>query len=218
MKAHGRFTMNMILTFISAGLLLGGCVQSQKTPETVLTSPEHHVINGYKLLDKGMISDAEREFQIALQYDPNLSSALRGMGYVDGVKQSFDPAFEDMERAVSQAHTKLDKALAYVGLIRLNTMRREEDWLSQAENYFSLALSEVKDLPEAYYYMGVAYVEARRFVQAENAFRKVLEIKKTFVMEAEEQLKKVQNNLRWEPKLGHEKRYAFSGKIPKENL
>ena len=66
--------------------------------------------------------------------------------------------------------------------------------------------------------MGVAYVEARRFVQAENAFRKVLEIKKTFVMEAEEQLKKVQNNLRWEPELGHEKRYAFSGKIPKENL
>lgn len=210
MKTHIRFTMNMTITMISALLLSGGCVQDQKRPETVLTSPEHHVINGYKLLDKGMINDADREFQIALQYDPKLSSALRGVGYVDGIKRSFDPAFEAMERAVSEAHTKLDKAMAYVGLIRLNTMRGEEGWLSQAEKYFSLALSEVKDLPDAYYYMGVAYLEARRFVQAENSFRKVLEIKKTFVTEAEEQLKKVQNNLRREPDLDNEKRLAFS--------
>ena len=78
----------------------------------------------------------------------------------------------------------------------------------KAEKNFSLALDEVKELPEAYYYMGVAYVQARRFVQAENSFRKVLEIKKTFVTEAEEQLKKVQNNLRREPDLGNEKRLA----------
>lgn len=210
MKAKGRFTMNMTITLISVGLLVGGCGQGQKTTETVLTSPEHHVINGYKLLDKGMINDAEREFRLALQYDPNLSSALRGMGYVDGIKRSFDLAFEAMEQAASQAHTSHDKALAYVGLIRLNTMRGEEGWLLQAEKYFSLALAEVKDLPEAYYYMGVAYVEARQFVQAENSFRKVVEIKKTFVPEAEEQLKKVQNNLRREPDSGNEKRLAVS--------
>lgn len=208
MKVHGRFTLNITITLISAGLLLGGCAQGQKTPETVLTSPELHVVNGYKLLDKGMISDAEREFQLALKYDPTLSSALRGMGYVQGIMQSFDLAFESMEKAVSQAKTKRDKALAYVGFIRLNTIREEEGWLSQAEKNFSLALDEVKELPEAYYYMGVAYVQARRFVQAENSFRKVLEIKKTFVTEAEEQLKKVQNNLRREPDLGNEKRLA----------
>lgn len=218
MKAKGRFVMNITITLISAGLLLVGCVQSQKTPETVLTSPQHHVINGYKLLDKGMINDAEREFKIALQYDPDLSSALRGMGYVNGIKRSFDPAFAAMERAVSQAHTKQDKALAYVGLIRLNTMRREEGWISQAENCFSLALSEVEDLPEAYYYMGVAYLEARRFVQAENSFRKVLEIKKTFVPEAEEQLKKVQNNLRRETDPENDKKLAFTDKRSKEYL
>lgn len=218
MKAKGRFRMNITIILISAGLFLGGCVQSQKRPETVLTSPEHHVINGYKLLDKGMTDDAEREFIIALHYDPDLSSALRGMGYVDGIKRSFEPAFEAMERAVLQAHTKHDKAMAYVGLIRLNTMRGEEGWLSQAEEYFSLALSEVNDLPEAYYYMGVAYLEARRFVQAENSFRKVLEIKKAFVPEAEEQLKKVQNNLRREPDSENEGRFAASGKRSKENL
>ncbi len=92
-----------VITIISIGLLLGGCVEGTKPPETILDSPEHHVVNGYKLLEKGMINDAEREFQLAFQYDPNLSSALRGMGFVYGIKKSFDPAFKSMERAATRA-------------------------------------------------------------------------------------------------------------------
>jgi tetratricopeptide (TPR) repeat protein len=114
-----------------------------------------------------------------------------------------------MERAAIHAKNKHDKALAYVGTIRLHTMQRGEGWLKQAEKYFSRALAEVKAFPEAYYYMGVAYTEGHRFVQAENSFRKVLEINETFVMEAQEQLKKVQNNLRRVPESEHEKRLAL---------
>jgi tetratricopeptide (TPR) repeat protein len=210
MKAYSRFRNSMtVITIISIGLLLGGCVEGTKPPETILDSPEHHVVNGYKLIEKGMINDAEREFQVALQYDPNLSSALRGMGFVYGIKKSFDPAFKSMERAAAHAKRKQDKALAYVGAIRLYTIKRGEGWLKQAEKYFSLALAEVKDFPEAYYYMGVAYTVDHRFVQAENSFRKVLEINETFVMEAQEQLKKVQNNLRRVPESEYEKRLAL---------
>ena len=114
-----------------------------------------------------------------------------------------------MRRASSYAREGRDRALTYVGFIRLNTMRGEEGWLEQAEKYFSLALTEVKDLPEAYYYMGVAYTASHLFVQAENSFRKVLEINDTFVMEAEEQLRKVQNNLRNVPDSEFEKRIAM---------
>ena len=210
MKAYSRFANSMtVITIISIGWLLGGCVEGTKPPETILDSPEHHVFNGYKLIEKGMINDAEREFQVALQYDPNLSSALRGMGFVYGIKKSFDPAFKSMERAAAHAKRKQDKALAYVGAIRLHTIKRGEGWLKQSERYFSLALAEVKDFPEAYYYMGVAYTVDHRFVQAENSFRKVLEINETFVMEAQEQLKKVQNNLRRVPESEYEKRLAL---------
>jgi tetratricopeptide (TPR) repeat protein len=197
------------IAIISIGLLLGGCVEGKKPPETILDSPQHHVDNGYKLIDKGRINDAEREFKLALQYDRNFSSALRGMGFIYGIKRSFDPAFKSMESAAAHAKEKRDKALAYVGMIRLHTIRGEEGWLKQTEKYFSLALAEVKDLPEAYYYMGVAYTVDHRFVQAENSFRKVLEINETFIMEAQEQLKKVQNNLRRVPESGHEKRLAL---------
>lgn len=210
MKEFSRFRNSMtVITIISIGWLLGGCIEGAKPAETILDSPEHHVFNGYKLIEKGMINDAEREFQLALQYDPNLSSALRGMGFVYGIKKSFDRAFKSMERAATQAKEKRDKALAYVGAIRLHTMQRGEGWLKPSEKYFSLALAEVKEFPEAYYYMGVAYTVGHRFVQAENSFRKVLEINETFVMEAQEQLKKVQNNLRRVPELEHEKRLAL---------
>ena len=210
MKEYIRLSYSMtIITIISIGLLPGGCVEAPKPPETILDSPEHHVVNGYKLLEKGMSNDAKREFQLALQYDPKISSAHRGMGFVYGIKGSFDPAFQSMEKAVAQAENKRNKALAYVGLIRLHTKKRGEGWLTQSEKYFSQALAEVKDLPEAYYYMGVAYTESHLFVQAENSFRKVLEINKSFVMEAEEQLRKVQNNLRRVPDSENEKRIAM---------
>jgi tetratricopeptide (TPR) repeat protein len=197
------------ITIISIGLFVSGCVEAQRPPETILDSPEHHVVNGYKLIEKSMINDAEREFQQALQYDPNFSSALRGMGYVYGIKKSFDSAFKSMESAAVHAKEKQDKALAYVGAIRLHTMKRGEGWLKQSEKYFSLAIAEVKDFPDAYYYIGMAYTTGHRFVQAENSFRKVVEINETFVMEAQEQLKKVQNNLRRVPESENTKRLAL---------
>lgn len=210
MKTYIRFVYSVtLITIILIGLSMGGCVEGQKPPETLLGSPEHHVVNGYKLMEKGMTNDAEREFQLALQHDPNLSSALRGMGFIFGIKGSFAAAIGYMEKAVAHAKNKRDKALAYVGFIRLHTMERGEGWIEQAEKNFSMALEEVKDLPEAYYYMGVAYTMDQRFVQAENAFRKVVEINEGFVMEAREQLKKVQNNLRRVPQSDHEKRLAM---------
>ena len=211
MKAYIQFRYSMtIITIIAFGLLMGGCVQAPKTPETVLDSPEHHVVNGYKLMEKGMTNDAEREFRIALQHDPSLSPALRGMGFVYGIKGSYDPAFKSMEKAVANSRDNRNKALAYVGFIRLHTMQRGAGWLKQAEKNFSLALAEVEDFPEAYYYIGVAYTVDKRFVQAENSFRKVVEINQTFVMEAQEQLKKVQNNLRRVPESEKAKRLALN--------
>ena len=213
MNPYIRFVYSVtLMPIILIGLSMGGCVEGQKSPETILDSPEHHVVNGYKLMEKGMTNDAEREFQLALQQDPNLSPALRGMGFIFGIQESFDPAFKSMEKAVAHAKNNRNKALAYVGFIRLYTMERGEGWIEQAEKYFSMALAEVKDLPEAYYYMGLAYTMDQRFVQAESAFRKVVEINEGFVMEAREQLKKVQNNLRRVPPSDHEKRLALGAR------
>jgi len=180
------------ITTVILGLFLFGCSQKASQMETVLDSPEHHVVSGFMFIKKDMLNDAQREFEHALQYDPSLSAALRGIGLVYGLKKEFKPAFDSMAFAVLYAKTEQEKALAYVGYIRLHRMRGEKGWLGEAEKNFSQATSLVNELPEAYYYLGIAYKAGYRYAEAKSSFKKVLEINKTLVTEAEEQLKDIQ--------------------------
>ena len=173
-------------------LFLIGCAPRPRQPETIFGSPEHHVNNGLKLMKKERVDDAQREFERALQLDPEYSPAHRGMGFVFGMKKDFGPAFESMRRAGRHAKKIEDKAMVHVGFIRLNTMKKDKGWLGEAERSFSLARSALKDLPDAYYYMGIAYKYGYQFVKSEKTFGKVLEINKAFVLETEEQLKILQ--------------------------
>jgi len=180
-----------IITVI-LGLFLIGCSQKATQMEALLDSPEHHVVSGFIFIKKNMLNDAQREFEHALQYDPRFSAALRGIGLVYGLKKRFKPAFDSMAVAVLYAKTEQEKALAYVGYIRLHRMRGEKGWLGEAEKNFTLATSLVNDLPEAYYYLGIAYKAGYRYAEAKSAFKKVLEINKNLVTEAEEQLRDIQ--------------------------
>lgn len=185
-------TLKTTIVTIIISLFLVGCSQKALQMETLLDSPEHHVVNGLMFIKKGMLNDAQREFEHALQNDPKYSPALRGMALVHGLKKDFKPAFDSMDVAALYAKTDQDKALVYVGFIRLHTMRGEEGWLGEAENNFFSATSLIDDLPEAYYYMGIAYKAGNRYAEAKSSFEKVLEINKSFVVEAREQLKNIQ--------------------------
>ena len=94
-----------------------------------------------------------------------------------------------MRRARDTAKTKEEKALAYVGFMRLYTQEQGDQWLDRVKARFSDALQYQKDLPEAYYYMGIAYKKANQSSEAEVAFKQVLKINKGLVMESEDELK-----------------------------
>jgi Tfp pilus assembly protein PilF len=158
-------------------------------PESVLDTPEHHVSSGFKLLKKNYLFHAKREFELALQLDPEYSDAHRGLGLVRGSEKQFEPAFESMRRARDTAKTKRQIALAYVGFMRLHTMEQGDHWLDKVTARFSDTLQQQKDLPEAYFYMGIAYKEANRPSEAVTAFKKVLEINNGLVTESENELK-----------------------------
>ena len=180
------------IVMVLISLFLVGCLKKPVQMETILDSPEHHVASGFLLIKKDMLNDAEREFVSALQDDPKYSPALRGRGLVCALRKEFKPAFEFMTDAGLYAEQKQEKALAHVGFIRLYTMRGGEGWLMEAEKNFYLAISLVKNLPDAYYYLGIAYKSNKKYAEAASSFKKVLEINKTFVMEAEEKLQNLQ--------------------------
>jgi hypothetical protein len=92
-------------------------------------------------------------------------------------------------------------------------MKRDADWLSLVEKYFDLATLTVKDLPEAYYYMGIAYNDSYRLADSKEAFKKVVVINGSFTKEAEEQLELVRKIEQAKPRSEVARRVAFLARI-----
>ena len=199
-------------------LILGGCAKRPRPPESLLGTPEHHGFSGFKLIKKERLDDARREFEIALELDPKYLPAYRGIGLVYGKKKQFDSAFESMRLARDYATKREDKALAIVGFMRLRIMKKDEGWIAEVENNFNLASSIMKDLPEAFYFMGIAYKEGYQFTDAKKALQRVLEINRGLTMEADMQLKILQKIELARPESEFGKRISLMDRITRADV
>jgi len=205
-----------IMGIITVVLLIGNCAPRAITPIHTLGTPEHHIQSGMRLLEKGRLTDAEREFELAIEFDRSYAAAYRGLAIVLGYRGNFKEAFQYMEKAEVLAKGKQEKALVYVGFMRLHTQQKAQGWLEQVESYFREAMQMLRGLPEMpdpYYHMGIAYKEAFLFSNAAGAFKKVLEINKTLMSEADEQLATVQKIERAMPATLTGKRIALLEKV-----
>jgi tetratricopeptide (TPR) repeat protein len=160
-------------------------------PFRELDVPEQRVFNGFAFLRKERPVDAQIEFERALDLRPNYSPAYRGLGLVRGMQQDFSPAFEAMSRAEQYAENDLDRALAEVGMMGLYRMEKRQGWLAEAERRFDRALAMAHEPSEAYHELGLAYKEAYRLDDAKKAFTKVLDINKTLLNEAREEIETI---------------------------
>jgi len=183
-----RFFIRTLAASFLAFLFVPGCSQTPRTPEGILDTPAHHVSSGFKFLEKDYDVDAQREFTLALQLDPYYSAAHRGLGLVYAKEHKFESAFDAMRKARDDASSGEQKALAYVGFMRLYTMQKNAGWLERVEERFKDALKWKSDLPQAFFYMGVAYRQADRFTEAERSFNQVLKLNQGLVMEAKKEL------------------------------
>jgi len=191
-----------ILSLIGCmGFFLGGCgPRSGSYPESILGTPEHYVFNGFALLRMERSEDAQREFEQALRLDPQCSGAYRGMGWIEGRRGDLPAALASMTHAKEIAKTNAEKALVEVGFMGLYTMQKGPDWVQRVEQSFWAACSLEKDLPEAYFELGMAYKQAHRYADAEKAFRKVIWIHGSLLSEAKEELESIQEILRGGPR------------------
>ena len=192
----GTVSTKMFYRTLAASLLaflfMEGCSQPPRAPEGILDTPSHHVSSGFKFLQKDYDTDAQREFELALQLDPYYSGAHRGLGLVYGKEKKFEPGFIAMRKARDDASSGEQKALAYVGFMRLYTMRKKTGWLEQVEERFKDALRWKNDLPEAYFYMGIAYKNADRISEAEQSFKQVIKLNQGLITEARGELTALQ--------------------------
>lgn len=87
-------------------LLAAGCAShgsSKVAPATsATTAPARHVDHvaaGNDLMSRNLLDDAEREFRLALEADPNDRGALAGLGQVNVARGQYQQAVTSLERA-----------------------------------------------------------------------------------------------------------------------
>ena len=202
-------------------LLLSACGPKAVAPEAELDTPMHHVKNGNKLLKSGKIDAAFREFNRAKELDPKCSPAYVGLGLVYGLKGDFDNGFKAMKKAKKYTDDKEQKVAVNVGYMRLYILGGDEvtkNWLAEVENRFNSSIGYTKDLPEPYFYMGVAYKLSYKFQKAAGQFIKVLELDKGYVEEADKEYAIIQKIQRAMPGSAVGKKIALLEKITRADV
>ncbi len=200
MNRRGIWLVLMVAFVIVAwGLMMTSCAKPPRKPEAALDTPEHHVFSGNKLLEKGDLSGAQREFELAIQLDRKYSPAFVGMGLIFGSQKIFEKAYENMKKGKKLAAKPDDKVNAHVGMIRLYSLERKEKWIEKAFDEFEAAIKINAKSSAIYYYMGKAYKFAFNFDKAGEMFKKVLDLNDKYLIEADSEWKAVQKIQRAAP-------------------
>jgi len=188
-----------IALMLTASLALAtGCATVQPTCTAVEDNASHHYLIGMKALEAGNIAVAQEKFERALYCDEAFSSARSGLAivYAEKSKAQTDTAFktveaervtEELKKAKKQADRPDQYFDYYAAVIRSDTLVKQKNWLSDAEDAYGEGSKLNVDERNLTYYLGtealpyfmsVAWLEGREFQKARDSFSTVLNAKR----------------------------------------
>ncbi len=133
-------------------------------------SAQDYVEAGERALKAYNLEEAERDYQKAIDLEPNNARALYGMGWVLNMKRNIPAARIYFERAI-QADPKY-----YGGYKGMGSIHLAMGFYEQAEASFKTALRLKPDDAATHGSLGYVYLVTKRLDLAEKAFRKALEL------------------------------------------
>ncbi len=221
-----RYKKLQVLMMLMACLLLISCGPKARVPTSQLDTPEHHFATGMKLLNQEKFGDAQRSFELAIELEPRYARAHAGIGLVKAYQADYKNGLATMGKAWGYARTAEEKLFIHVGYIRIHTLSRascmqvgvvckraDKDWLDISRGEFEKAILIDPASSSAHYYMGLCYKTALDVMQASQMFSKVLELRKDYISEADQQWNLMQKIQRAMPGSITGKQIAFLEKI-----
>ena len=189
-----------------------------RKPVGAMDTPSHHVLTGLRLLEQDRYDDAQREFNLAIELDPKFSRAYSGLGITHAMKGDFKAAYAQMEKAEDYMKENQEKLDYHVGMIRILSAERGDDWVEKAEKQFKKAVKVDENYAPAYYFTGLAYRKAYEFGKAADMFSKVIEIDGPYVTQANDEWKLVQKIQRAAPGTLIGKKIALIDKMTRADV
>lgn len=208
----------LCIIWVSGAIIFVSCAAKGIKPVSPMDTPEHHNLVGMNLFEKGEFQKALTEFERAKDLAPKYAPAYVGIGLTMAELNQFDDAFSAMKKAKKLASSKPDKVLTYSGMIRLYTKWQGKGWLEKAEGSFSKGKSVDKDDPAPHYYMAVAYRTADEYEKSAENFKKVIDLNKGYVDQADMGWEAVQRIQRAMPGTRVGKKIAGLDKITRSDV
>jgi len=191
---------------------LAGCAKPPRQATGLMDTPENHVSLGNRFLDQNRWSDAENEFNLALQLNKDHGPAMSGLAIVRAHAAS-QATGKDKERLTDQALDLADKGLskakgddaeraARVAYIRVYTYTQSpSSWLKKAESQWEHAvdLDKRKQDPDPDFFMARAYRAAFEWQKSMDAYSRVLNLKRGREEQANDEMAVVQKIVRAAP-------------------
>lgn len=214
MKLNKNRTLLLAKIACLAALIIISCGPKERIAVNQLDTPEHHTFTGLKLLDQEKYSDASRAFRMAIQLNKNYSRAYAGMALVNIYTGKFKAAWDNLDLALKNANDDSERLFVNVAKIRYYiTNNADQNWLEMAKEQFQQAVAIDAEYSPAYYYMGLAYKKALEFGEAGQMFATVIQLKKSHIYDANNQLVFLQEVKSANPKTQTGKRIALAESI-----
>lgn len=178
-----------------AMLLLCACIPEIIPYESILDTPSRHYKNGMKLLHAGKIDASKSEFNRCLEIDGEYAPGYVGLGLISGLKGNYSDALDKMNLAGLFTRNRHEAALVHVGIMRIYLMGGEKisgDWLQKTEEHYEKSILLAPEIPDAYYFMGIAYKMALQWDKALQEFLHVVNLNGDFAPEASNHVSMIQ--------------------------
>lgn len=215
-----------VMAVAALALALAACGPKARKPSGVMDTPQHHFNMGKSFLDQGRIADAEREFGLALELDAKHAPSMAGQALVLAVQAKDDDALSLSDKAMRQARNEKGQERMWPLVYRIRVFTEMARGGRLSDQKLVMAVREPLDQGKVadssfsplYYYAGDAYLQALDFGQAEEQYRKVLDLQTDMLDQASARLELIDKVKRAAPGTLVGKRIALVDRISRADL
>jgi len=196
--------------------LLIGCGPKPEISQSVLDTPDYHVSQGMKLLDRDEVDEAESAFRRAIGLDKSFAEAYSGLALVEAMRGNFKDARSYADDGVAKAKKN---PITWAVRGRVKSLQMEgDDWIKRADRDFYTAAELDPNEDLIYYWWGMAYARAYDFREASNHLSRAIELNGQWSASADRELAQIQKILRSAPGTRVGSRIALLNQISRADL